>query len=82
MFLKRAVMKNLTELPGNPKIFQNGYSNISGWLLLWIGKCPKDISVLRIFNTLERLTFFHPLTNSLFKHPLINLVIKSNATCY
>ena len=23
----------------------SSYSNISGWLLLWIVKCPKDISV-------------------------------------
>ena len=33
-------------LPGNfLKNFQNSYSNIFGWLLLWIMKCPKDISV-------------------------------------
>ena len=55
------------------KIIQNSSSNISGWVLLQIVWCPKellspppDISMFpllyfRIFNKLKKLTFFHSL---------------------
>ena len=88
MFLKTAVMKNSRQFRRNRAwwsasnfldFFQSSYSNISGWQLLWIVKCPED-NQCRIFHlslqnlyTLKRLTFFHPLINSLLKHPLINL---------
>ena len=81
------IAKNKIMLLEISKNFQNSYSNMSGCLLLWIVKCPKELlffsghfSALfdfRIFNTLKRLTFFHPLINSILKHPLINLVIRS-----
>ena len=50
--------KNYITLGNFLKIFQNSYSNISGWLLLQIVNCPKELLFFYFFRNIS-LLFLH-----------------------